>query len=91
VLLLKRLFQLKTRPIERLIVTTTFTILSLVSLIISSIPMKLTLIQRHKVKEEYFESKEHEITQRISKKGLCLKVSVSTLLPGLVGRAKQTN
>jgi hypothetical protein len=50
--------------------------------------MKHILTQHHKLKGEYFGSKEQEIIQRILKRGYRLKVSGFILLYRLVGRGK---
>jgi hypothetical protein len=64
---------------------------SLVISITLSIQTKHTLTRRRRLKAEYFESKEQEIGQRISKRDLLLKAYGFILLVGLAGLGKQTN
>jgi hypothetical protein len=69
-------------------VMTMSTILSSDSSIISFIQMKHTSTQHRRLKAESFESKEHEMIQRILKRGHRLRVYGFTSLLRLVGEGK---
>jgi hypothetical protein len=86
--LLRRLFRSKTILVKLPTAKLTYTILSLVSLIISSIPIKHTSILHHRHKAWSLGSKEREIIQRILKKGLRSKVFGITSPRGSLGRGK---